>query len=120
MSHPPLDPATVESLLESVGGDREFLAELFTAFADEAPGLMANIETGAANGDFTALHRAAHTMKSTAASLGALQLSEVCRELEASGRSGIAPEASSIAHARELLGLVLLAMSEAAQGEVDP
>jgi len=116
MSRPALDPATVASLLESVGGDEEFLTELFAAFADEAPGLMDTIEAILVGDDFAGLHRAAHTLKSTSASLGALQLSEVSRALEESGRAGSRPSPNQVAEARELLNEALSAMSTLAEG----
>ena len=70
--HEALDPDTVASLLESVGGDEEFLGELFSAFAAEAPSLLQTVEQAAAAGDAESLRHAAHTLKSTSASLGAL------------------------------------------------
>ena len=111
MTEPALDSETVAELLESTGGDREFLVELFGTFADEAPALMQTIELSVASGDFTALRGAAHTLKSTSASLGALTLSAVSRELEEAGRSATSPDLASVAHARTLLTQALNEMS---------
>lgn len=116
MTRSSLDPDTVSSLLESVGGDREFVAELFATFAEEAPQLMETIAAGMVSADFGELRRAAHTLKSTSASLGALRLSEVSRELEEAGRTESRPDASRVAEARELLSETLSEMSDFAQG----
>jgi HPt (histidine-containing phosphotransfer) domain-containing protein len=112
MSAPSLDSATVAALLDSMGGDEEFLAELFSAFAEEAPGLMASIESSAVSGDFETLRRAAHTLKSTSASLGALSLSDVSRELEEKGKTTTTPDPARVAETRSLLEEALAAMTE--------
>jgi HPt (histidine-containing phosphotransfer) domain-containing protein len=38
--------------------------------------------------DLTSLHRAAHTLKSNASDFGALELADLCRELEAKATAG--------------------------------
>lgn len=103
MTEAALDSATVESLLESTGGDREFVAELFETYLAEATGLMDGIIAAQAAQDFAALRAAAHTLKSTSASLGALTLSRSCRELEEAGRVGVAPPGDLVAMAKAQL-----------------
>jgi HPt (histidine-containing phosphotransfer) domain-containing protein len=83
-----LDAATVESLLESVGGDREFLGELFATFIDEAPGLLDTLQRGMSEQDAETARRAAHTLKSTGASLGASHLAELAKQMEEATLSG--------------------------------
>jgi len=117
MSRPPLDPDTLAALLDSVGGDREFLAELFDTFTAEAPALLAAIEGGVAAGDAAALRHAAHTLKSTSASLGALPLSDLSKELEQAGRTGeIAAIAGRVQALRQLVEEAIAAMAAAAEG----
>ncbi len=82
------DPAALDTLLDTIGGDREALRELVESFLEEGPDLIARIETAVKVGDATGLRHAAHTMKSSAADFGAMELSRLCRELEAMGRNG--------------------------------
>lgn len=106
-----LDEDTVASLLESVGGDEEFLGELFSAFAAEAPSLLQTVEEAAASGDAESLRHAAHTLKSTSASLGALRLSGVSAEMESAARSGTVPAGAQVVELRTLVDAALEAMS---------
>ncbi|SPH17104.1 Signal transduction histidine-protein kinase BarA [Defluviimonas aquaemixtae] len=82
------DPAALETLLDTIGGDREALGELIESFLEEGPDLISRIEGAVRDGDADGLRRAAHTMKSSAADFGALELSRLCREIEAMGREG--------------------------------
>jgi HPt (histidine-containing phosphotransfer) domain-containing protein len=79
-----LDEAVLDSLLETVGGDRTFLAELVEAYLGDSPGLLEAMRGGLRGDDRTALRRAAHTLKSTSASLGAKAFAAACREVETS------------------------------------
>jgi HPt (histidine-containing phosphotransfer) domain-containing protein len=78
-----LDEAILGNLLETVGGDRTFLAELVEAYLGDSPGLLEAMRAGLRADDRTALRRAAHTLKSTSASLGATAFAALCREVEA-------------------------------------
>lgn len=77
-----LDEAVLDNLLETVGGDRTFLAELVEAYLGDSPGLLEAMRAGLRDDDRTALRRAAHTLKSTSASLGAIAFAAACREVE--------------------------------------
>ena len=83
-----IDQATIDILLDSVGGDKEFLAELMQDFFVDAPGQISNMKEAFINKDADSFRRAAHSMKSNAASFGALHLSELCKELDKIGKSG--------------------------------
>jgi HPt (histidine-containing phosphotransfer) domain-containing protein len=48
----------------------------------------------AAAGDAAAMVRPAHSLKSTSANVGAVALAELCRSLEADGRSGTIVDAA--------------------------
>ena len=41
-----LDPEALDRLLETTGGDPEFVADLLDAFAEEAPGVLADLPVG--------------------------------------------------------------------------
>lgn len=82
------DAGALDSLLEIIGGDRDALVDLIGSFLDEGPGLIGRIESAARDADPEALRQAAHTMKSSAADFGAMELSRLCHALETLGRSG--------------------------------
>ena len=82
------DAGALDSLLEIIGGDRDALVDLIGSFLDEGPGLIGRIESAVRDEDPEALRQAAHTMKSSAADFGAMELSRLCREMEALGHAG--------------------------------
>jgi HPt (histidine-containing phosphotransfer) domain-containing protein len=82
-----VDPGAVRALYDLLGEDREALAELVDAFADEAPARLADLRRGAAEGDAPLAARAAHTLKSNASTFGAGELASLCRRLEAAARA---------------------------------
>jgi HPt (histidine-containing phosphotransfer) domain-containing protein len=83
-----LDQPTLAALLDSLGGDIDFLKELVDAYLDSTPGLFAAMRQAAVAGDATGLQRAAHTLKTGSANMGALALAALCKQLEEMGRSG--------------------------------
>lgn len=98
-----LDPEVIEMLRDLGGEDEpELLAELVAVFLADAPQRLHDMQQGLAQGDFELLERAAHTLKSSAANLGARLLSEHARELEAAARArrgeGLTELASSCQH----------------------
>lgn len=86
---PVIDLEVVESLkaLDEDGGCGLFL-ELIDLFVDDAATQLRTLQTALANGDIKSLERAAHTLKSSSANIGASRLSGVCHELEKLGRAG--------------------------------
>jgi HPt (histidine-containing phosphotransfer) domain-containing protein len=83
-----IDRKTLDALLDSLGGDVGFLKELMDAYLDSTPGLFAAMRQAAAAGDAAGLQRAAHTLKTGSASMGALQLAALCKGLEEMGKAG--------------------------------
>jgi len=75
-------------LLESVGGDAEFLAELLQEYFADSPQQIENMRNAYASGKAEDLRRAAHSMKSNSANFGAMELSHLCKELEDLGKEG--------------------------------
>jgi signal transduction histidine kinase/CheY-like chemotaxis protein len=78
-----LSPAALASL-EEVVGDREVLLEVLGAFGAEVNELLAGLraEAGGADGLET-IRRLAHTLRSSAANVGATELSSAAGQLEA-------------------------------------
>jgi HPt (histidine-containing phosphotransfer) domain-containing protein len=83
-----LDRGAVSALADLLDGDREALAEVVDAFLSEAPARLAELRQGATEGDAALAGRAAHTLKSNAATFGALDFAALCRRLEEAARAG--------------------------------
>jgi two-component system sensor histidine kinase/response regulator len=83
-----IDRGVLDGLLESLGGDLDFLAELLQTYFDDSPRQIAAMRAAVAAGDAETLRRAAHSMKSNSANFGALALSAKCKELEMLGKAG--------------------------------
>ena len=67
--------------LRDLGGD-EFLGEVVDAFLADAPALIATLGSSLDEQNAEELRRAAHTLKSNGATLGAAEFAELCRTLE--------------------------------------
>ncbi len=82
-----LDPTVIEGLRELGGEDDPgLLMELVEMFLDDAPNRIKEIEQSMAEGDLDTMRRAAHTLKSSAANMGSIVLSNICAEMEAAAR----------------------------------
>jgi HPt (histidine-containing phosphotransfer) domain-containing protein len=88
----PVDPEVLRRLLESMGGDEEFIAELIEQFLTDTPGLVEAARTGLETGDVDEVRLAAHTLKSNAATFGAHELAERSRGLEEAAKAGAIPD----------------------------
>jgi len=65
----------------------EVLAEVIDSYLEDAPKLLQAISAAVAQGDTTALYQAAHTLKPTSATLGAITLPDL-QGSRSSGRTG--------------------------------
>jgi HPt (histidine-containing phosphotransfer) domain-containing protein len=83
----PLDPGVLSDLRSSVGDDQGFVVELIDAFLADGAEQLSAIGKAVATGDAEALVRHAHTLTSSSATLGALRLAAIARELELAGRT---------------------------------
>jgi HPt (histidine-containing phosphotransfer) domain-containing protein len=81
--------------LRDLGGD-EFLGEVIDAFLADAPELIATLRRSLDEQNHEELRRAAHTLKSNGATLGAAQFAELCRTLEHQAKSGELDGASEL------------------------
>ncbi len=83
------DPAAFErSLPTGMGVNSPLAGKLMRLFVGESAKLVAEIERAAAAGDSAAVFRAAHSLKSSGASVGASAFSGIAKELEALARAG--------------------------------
>jgi HPt (histidine-containing phosphotransfer) domain-containing protein len=112
-----LDRRALDTLLGSVGGDREFLAELVDEYLDDSPRQFVTMRKALADGDCEALRRAAHSLKSNSATFGATKLSTMCRELEYKARDGeLAGGSERISQAEAEFETVQIALKSVAEG----
>lgn len=94
-----LDQSALEQLRE-LDDEGSVLLEIIETFLRDAPKSIAAIESAIISNDAKTLDRAAHTLKSTSAIVGAMVLSSICKELETLGRQG------DVARAKESLSRV--------------
>jgi len=80
-----INRATYDGLKQMVGAD--FIGELVSTFFDDAPRMMSELRTSLSANDPETFRRAAHSMKTNAATFGATELAELARALEMLGRS---------------------------------
>lgn len=84
-----LDSATLQTLRSLQDeGDDDLVAELIDLFLDDAPARLAAVRDAVHGDDWPALASAAHGLKGSCGSLGALGMAEVCARLEQLGRHG--------------------------------
>lgn len=77
-----IDTAVLDELERSIGDDPEFLRDLVETYVDDAPIQLATMRDGISTGNVERVNRAAHTLKSNSATVGANALSAMSRELE--------------------------------------
>lgn len=85
MSDGVLDSTVLEELYEIM--DDDFVSVL-QSYLGNAPGLMNGIKEAVKGGNLEALVTSAHSLKSSSANVGAMELSILARELEFKGRQG--------------------------------
>ena len=79
-----IDKATFDELKQMSGDD--FINELIDTFLDDMPKMIAEIKTAFTANNADVFRRAAHSMKSNAATFGASQLAALAKELEMLGK----------------------------------
>ena len=81
-----LDHATLERLRATMGAG--FLDELLPTFLEDSQELVGTMRRALGEHDVDSFRRAAHSLKSNAASFGAMTLSTLAKDLEALAKSG--------------------------------
>ncbi len=108
-----LDPAVLAELAAQMGGDASgMVADLVRIYLENVPALIQEIHDALAGGDIKKLIRAAHTLKSSSASVGALRLAERGKAMESAARDGsVEGAAESLAMIEAEFGLVKTALA---------
>lgn len=84
---PPIDRNALDIIASlQPSGSENILRKIIVLYLDSSSVLMKSVCEAVEGTDFDALHRAAHTLKSSSASLGALAFSGMCKDLEMMGR----------------------------------
>ena len=93
----PLDPEALDHLRAlQQGSAGDIFGKVVQSYLNTAPQLLQSIREAVARNDAAALRKAAHTLKSSSASLGALALAALCKGLEALGRTNRLTEAATV------------------------
>jgi HPt (histidine-containing phosphotransfer) domain-containing protein len=94
---PAFDPSAIEKL-KNVAGDQAsaFVSEMASLFLEEAGKQIGTLKSASRAGDWKTVNRTAHSMKSSAATLGLLRLSAACRDLETTTKDGPAVGAMAL------------------------
>lgn len=82
---PALDPEVIEELQEMMGADTQTLIRIYL---EDSPQLLAQLQDAYLRRDSTAAIAPAHTLKSSSANLGAMQLSKIALSIETEAHGG--------------------------------
>lgn len=85
-----------EAARETVSGDDELLAEVISAFLEETPQLLKQLDSSIAFGDAKTVRRVAHTLKGNLRALGAGTACTTALALENAGRDNDLADAESL------------------------
>jgi HPt (histidine-containing phosphotransfer) domain-containing protein len=117
-----LDFATIEKI-RRIPGDNgaSLLRQVISRFVANSGPLMADIRAKTRNSDPEAMWRAAHSLKSSAATIGASRVSQRCAEMEALAREkGVLPAETVLAALERELDLATASLSELVEGASSP
>ncbi len=96
-----IEPAVLDRLYAVIGKDRpQMMVELIDTFLNDIPQRFTHIEQALQDDDIESIKAVAHPMKSSAASLGALQFSRMCEQLEHVASDNSHPEAIPILYGK--------------------
>jgi HPt (histidine-containing phosphotransfer) domain-containing protein len=113
-----IDPAALDRLRE--WGGEKLLREMLRLFLDNSPVRMEQIRAGVASGTAREVEQGAHSLKSSAANLGARALRDVCAEMEERAHAEDVEGVEELAPRLEDVYASARARLEAIQGESAP
>jgi two-component system, sensor histidine kinase and response regulator len=123
----PIDEAQLEAIRAlQVPGEPDVLAQVLDEYAQDAKQLVRQLRQAVEDGDLAVLHRAAHSLKSSSAYVGAQALSAMCDDLDQLCKSALDGEelgipegaAALVAQIEAALSRVLSVLGSVAQGPV--
>ncbi len=83
-----LDHAKLDHLRELLGDDGDGVGEIIDTFLDDVPKTLADLQDGLEADDARQVASAAHKIKGSASTLGAVTLSEICKDIEDAANDG--------------------------------
>jgi CheY-like chemotaxis protein len=84
-----IDTSVLRDFRATLGSDaNQFLVQLIELYLEDAPSLLAAMDEAVTQINPAQMQEAAHTLKSSSASLGAMNLSTLCEQLEMLGQTG--------------------------------
>jgi HPt (histidine-containing phosphotransfer) domain-containing protein len=90
-----IDETVIATLKESLGDDGTVIQQLIDMYISDSPPLVADAVAALGRGDMATMARAAHSLKSTSASMGATAVSALARDLELHAKQNeLAPSAA--------------------------
>jgi signal transduction histidine kinase/DNA-binding response OmpR family regulator len=108
------DELDIEAALRLMGGDEELFCELCRLFLQESPALIGSVRTALAQGDSTAVYRAAHKLKGSLSTIGGLKATRAALVLEElAGTADVNGFAEAAAALEREMTALLLAISRA-------
>lgn len=81
----------LRSLIDDLGGNPETARDLIQTFRSDASHLLEAAELAAVHGDTASCRRAVHTLKTTSATFGALDVAASASSIEQQIRTGVLP-----------------------------
>lgn len=96
MTEPTFDPRTLRALHEDLGSDAEVTSDIVRTFLRSADDLIVEARVALDKKDARTVMRVAHTLRSSAATLGAVRLATLARAAEGRMREGGGPDASEV------------------------
>ncbi|MGD0959989.1 MAG: response regulator [Methylomonas sp.] len=84
-----------QAALERVSGRQKMLCQLMTLFQQQSVDLLAEIDSAVRSRDADTLKLSAHTLKSSANSIGAFKVAEIAQKLETEGMQSVFADSSA-------------------------
>jgi len=81
-----LDSSSLDMIFDLMDGDAEMIVDLVDTLAETTPELLDELDQGVKSQNPSQIREAAHALKSSNAQLGALDFSELCRQMEEKGK----------------------------------
>jgi len=86
----------VSAVSDFVGGNMQMVQKLLTIFLEQTPDIIKQIHTACAQNDIKNVVNGCHKLKSSARSVGANQLSDLCIEMELAGKDGLLTDVKAL------------------------
>jgi signal transduction histidine kinase/DNA-binding response OmpR family regulator len=91
----PIDASVLENIAKLGGGD-ELVDRIVRIYLADSSERLTALRAAAGRGDQAEVARAAHSLKSSSANVGAAGLAALCRRLELAGRAGTLPQEADL------------------------